>query len=131
MSKEKPTVCFVDEDTFLLEIYMNHLRKLGFDPDFATSVDKAMRILKEREYDVVVIDVLVEKTPGIELLEKIIDNNLGGKRATVVLTNHSKGDDIKKASDLGVSGYIVKPHNTPEEVAQEIKSLYDREEIKS
>ena len=124
--EQKPSVLFVDEDNFLLGIYAERMHRKSWHMDYALSAEEAVRKLSDGKYDVVVLDVMVEKLPGVEILKTIKEKHLAKTSSIVILTNNDKSEDIEEARKHGADGYIVKAHNTPAEVVEEIGRIYTK-----
>ena len=75
---------------------------------------EGINIIREKQPDIVVADIVLQNYDGFELLEKVKEMNFLTKPKILILSS-LKGDDFaQKALDLGASYYMVKP------VAEEI-----------
>lgn len=122
---EKASILLIDEDLFFLDVYARRIRGMGFDVEIATDEESAEKILNEKKCGMAVLDVLIGDIPGVEVLKRLMQRDGAEGMSFVVLTNSSHGENVKKVLDMGADGYIVKSHNTPEEVASELKKIYD------
>ena len=122
--KKRPTILLVDEDRFLLGIYAGRLNSNSWDVSYAASAEEAINALSSQKFEVVVLDVMVGNLPGVEILKIFKDKKLGGVSATIILSNNDDDEDVERARRLGADGYIVKAHNTPAEVIEEIERIY-------
>ena len=72
----------------------------------ASSGEDALRLLEERETDVVLLDLRMPGMSGVETLEAL---KLAGKRVRVIiLTNYETDEDIYRAVQAGAQGYLLK-----------------------
>lgn len=125
MSKDlkKLKILLIDDDRFLLDIYSLKFKKLGVEIDSSASSVTALQKLKEgKEYDIVVIDIIMPGLDGIEFLRTLRKEKILPKAVIIMLTNQS--DDEGKAKDLGVDGYIIKSSTIPSEVCDLVFSIY-------
>lgn len=80
----------------------------------AGNSDDALRLYRENQPDLVMLDINMPGRDGLEILNDLRD--LDGNAYVIMLTSVSARASVQKAVDLGASGYILK--DTP---AQEIK----------
>jgi len=117
------TILLVEDDPFVVDIYTTKLKSIGFSVDVAEDGEEALRKLKEKKPDLMVLDIVLPNIDGWELLKKI-RTELGLENLKVVaLSNLSQKDEIQKSLELGVIRYFVKANFTPGEVVEEIKKI--------
>ncbi len=126
MTKKK--ILIVDDDKFLLDMYA---LKFGQGEDFAVNTalgsEEALQKLKDGlSPDIILLDIVMPKMSGLELLEKIKGENLANDAKVVMLSNLGQAEDIAKASSLKADGYIVKSSVTPSEVLKKVSEFIPR-----
>ncbi len=104
-------VLLVDDERFARTVYSDYLRAAGFDVEVAADAEAALAILKARHFDVLVADVILPGSSGLDLLSaaKELDPNL----EVVMITGLDKVDPAVRAMKSGASDYLIKPI-TPE-----------------
>jgi diguanylate cyclase (GGDEF)-like protein len=104
-------VLLVDDERFARTVYSDYLRAAGYDVEVAADAEAALAILAGRHFDVLLTDVVLPGSSGIELISssKQLDPNL----EVVVITALDKVDPAVQAMKSGASDYLVKPV-TPE-----------------
>jgi two-component system cell cycle response regulator len=104
-------VLLVDDERFARTVYSDYLRAAGFEVEVAADAEAALAILQARRFDVLVADVILPGSSGIDLLTaaKQLDPNL----EVVMITALDKVDPAVRAMKSGASDYLVKPV-TPE-----------------
>jgi diguanylate cyclase (GGDEF)-like protein len=104
-------VLLVDDERFARTVYSDYLRAAGMDVEVAADAEAALAILQARRFDVLVADVILPGSSGIDLLTaaKQLDPNL----EVVMITALDKVDPAVRAMKSGASDYLVKPV-TPE-----------------
>ncbi len=121
--KEKTKIMLVDDDSFLLDMYSLKFKKADLDVTVVSSSINALDKLRAgEEYDIIVLDIIMPGMDGIELLENIRKEKLCPEAIVVMLTNQP--DEVDKAKELGVAGYIVKATTIPSEVVDQVVSIY-------
>ena len=117
------TVLLVEDDPFVIDIYVAKFKKAGFEIDVAETGEEALRKLKEKKPDLLVLDIVLPNIDGWELLKKIRSDLGLGDLKVVVLSNISKKSEIEKSTEFGVLKYFIKAHFTPSEVVKEIEKI--------
>lgn len=116
-------ILLVEDDPFVVEIYTTKLEKAGFSVEIATDGEEAVKKLKEKRPDLLVLDIILPNIDGWELLNKIrTELNLEDLKV-VVLSNLSDKNEVKKGLNFGVIKYLIKANFTPSEVVEEIKKI--------
>lgn len=99
-----------DEVTFVkaLKVQLNHLSAL-FETDICSSVSEAIKLLKTKEYNLIITDIKMPEKSGIDLLLHLRAINFSG--GIKVMSAYSTEENIKKINSLGVVDLIPKPLN--------------------
>lgn len=120
-------ILLIEDDPFLTEIYTTKLREAGFNVEVAENGEKGEKLLLEKKFDLLILDIVLPQINGWEVLEKIRDQKQKNKKLKdlkiIALSNLSQEEEIKKALSFGVLRYFVKAHYTPAEVIDEIKKI--------
>jgi two-component system, OmpR family, response regulator PhoP len=119
-------ILLVDDDAFLRDMYATKFRELGHTIEAAPSGEHALLKLKEGEYDVVLMDMVMPGMGGIELLKEVKNNKLGGNPICIMLSNQSEEMDKEGALSAGAVGYIVKAEFIPSEVVEKVLKLVSK-----
>jgi len=121
MAKAKKRILLIEDDPLIVEIYTRKFKDAGFDVDVAVSGDEGLTKIKQREPDLLMLDIVLPQVDGWEILQEI-RGKLGLKDLKViVLSNLSQDAEIRKSLDLGALSFLIKAHYTPSEVVDEIK----------
>ncbi|KKQ83017.1 MAG: response regulator [Parcubacteria group bacterium GW2011_GWB1_38_8] len=120
MSK-KYKILIVDDDKFLLDMYKKKFESNGAEVDVALGSEETLAKLRDgAKPDILILDVIMPKIDGIELLGIIRKEQLSPDSIVIMLTNESDTNRIKEAELLGISGYIVKAINIPTDVINKV-----------
>src|SRR5512141_432638 len=101
------SVLLVDDERFARTVYSDYLRAAGYEVEVAADAEAALGLLKQRRFDVLLTDVILPGSSGLDLLgiAKGLDPNL----EVVVITALDKVDPAVRAMKSGASDYLVKP----------------------
>jgi len=115
----------VEDETPIRELYKRELDLAGFATDaFATGKD-GLVALKAAQYDLVLLDIMLPDINGLEVLQTIKQDSATQNIPVVFLTNLGQDDIIKKGFSLGAEGYLIKAALTPDQIIQEVKSIFE------
>ena len=116
-------VLIVDDDPTILELYMDVLTGAGFKVDNVSNGQSALEMLKKKEHQLVLLDIMMPDMDGIMVLKSIrSDENVYGHPTVVMLTNLALTDNIKEALDSGAEGYLIKLSLSNEQLVQQVKN---------
>jgi DNA-binding NtrC family response regulator len=97
----------VDDEVGYLEVLCKRLKKRDFDVTTAYSGADAIRAVRDRDFDVAVVDLKMEDMDGIELL-KIFKQMLPTMQV-IMLTGHGSERAARTGISLGAFDYLLKP----------------------
>lgn len=127
----KSRVLIVEDDGFLASIYAQKLEVEGFEVSFATNGEDGLKLAEKDHPDLVLLDLLMPKMNGFEVLEKM-KADAGLKDIPVlVLTNLGQKEDVERCIKLGAAGYVIKAHSLPQETVNRVKEILAKGEVRS
>lgn len=120
-------VLVVDDEKLIVKGIRFSLEQDGMEVDCAYDGEEALRMAKEKDYDIILLDVMLPKLDGFEVCQQLRETS---SVPVVMLT--AKGDDMDKILGLeyGADDYITKPFNILE-VKARIKAIMRRTEKKT
>lgn len=129
MADKKPErILVIEDDQFLLELYDELLKDEGYIVDLAKDGEEGLNKFLEGGYDLVLLDIMLPKIDGLEILRKAQDKKPKKENGSVVLlTNLGQDSIIKEGFSLGATGYLVKSAMNPDQVLKEIKIFLSKE----
>lgn len=120
-------ILIVEDDLFIRELYQNTLAREGYTIDTAADGEIAIQKATTTPYDLILLDIMLPKYSGIDVLRKIRNSAPETKHTSVILTtNLSEENVIKDAVRMGIDGYLLKAELSPEEVVREINAFFEK-----
>jgi DNA-binding response OmpR family regulator len=117
-------VLLVEDDKFLRRACEASLRQRGFEVTTATDGEEGLRLARETPRpDVVLLDLLMPKLAGIEVLRALKADAATERIPVVILSNSSRDEDKREAVHLGAVGYYVKANLSLKELAAQVSAL--------
>ena len=125
MEEKQALIYLVEDDVFIVNLYKRLFKVTEFELATASNGEDAIEDLRKREKkpDLILLDIILPRLNGFELLKLIKDNDSLKQIPVVVLTNLSEEEQAKKALELGVSLYLVKSLYTPQELIDKVKEI--------
>jgi len=123
MPKEKIKILLVEDDTFLLGMYATKFELDGFKVITAEDGEKAVRSALKELPDVILLDIILPKLNGFEVLKQLKQEPTTAKIPIILLTNLSQKDEIEQGLKIGAVDYLIKAHFMPSEVVEKIKKV--------
>lgn len=122
-------ILIVEDDQFLREFYQELLAGEGHAVDVASDGETALYKLQNNEYDLALLDIMLPKKDGLQILRDLKLKPAKSSNITiVVLTNLGQDVIIKQCFELGVDGYLIKSALNPDQVLAEVRSYLQKSE---
>ena len=120
---EQKTILIVEDDPVLVKMYQKKFEKDGFRAETAFDGQEALDKVTQVKPNVILLDIMLPKIDGFEVLKKIKENPAIKEIPVVLSTNLGGGEaDKKKGMALGAVDYLVKSDFTPAQIVEKIKS---------
>jgi len=119
------TILVVEDEKEIQDLLAHYLRKEGFTPILAPDGEAGLLQARRQKPDLVLLDILLPKADGLEVLRALRANPETAQTPVVMLT--AKGDETDRVVglELGADDYIPKPFS-PREVVARIKAIFRR-----
>lgn len=116
-------ILLVDDDAFIVEAYSQKLRHAGFEVESANDGMTAVKMLPGLKPDLIVLDLMLPRFSGFELLNYMQTRpDLKGIRV-VVLSNFYLGDPERQAAASDADATLMKSSCTPDQLVETINQL--------
>ena len=125
---QKQRICIIDDDPFLLDMYNLKFHQAGYEMVCFTDSVKAVEFLRtDQNFNAILLDLVMPKMNGFEVLHTIREENLCGDDVVVViLSNQGQDKDIARAEEYGIDGYLIKANTLPSEVLEYVRDLINK-----
>ncbi|QQS16072.1 MAG: response regulator [Candidatus Moraniibacteriota bacterium] len=120
-SDKSNSILIVEDDEFISDVYMKKLALEGFEMDLAKDGEEALRKIRDRKPDIVLLDIMIPLKDGFQVLTELHADAALSDIRVVVMSNLSQGKDIARAKELGALDYIVKSNVSLPDMVQRIR----------
>jgi sigma-B regulation protein RsbU (phosphoserine phosphatase) len=103
----------VDDNPANRDMLRRRLARHGFDVDAAPEGAAALRMLDERPFDLVLLDVMMPGMNGLDVLRVIRQTRAPTQLPVIMATARDASQDVVEALELGASDYVTKPLDFP------------------
>ena len=121
-------ILIVEDDLSIAELQKDYLELAGFKVTICTDGVQGLNAIKEKEFNLIILDIMLPKLDGFSILRSIQDD----KDIPVLMVSAKKEEiDKIKGLSLGADDYITKPFSPGELVARVKSHIQNYERIKS
>lgn len=121
MTQPGKTVLIVEDEEAIRQAGVFQLEKEGFKVFQAENGEAGLKQALEHHPDLILLDILMPKMTGIEMLIKLRDDSWGESVPVILLTNVTDHEKVAEAVKLGVHDYLIKSDWQVAEVVKAIK----------
>jgi two-component system phosphate regulon response regulator PhoB len=113
-----PYVLVVEDEDALATLLRYNLEKDGYHVGVATDGEEALMMASERLPDLVILDWMLPKIPGIEVCRRLRAKPDARNIPIIMLTARGEESDRIRGLDTGADDYVTKPFSTTELLAR-------------
>ena len=114
-------ILIIDDESTHLLLLQTILQDEGYHTEIADSPRKGLKLVKENNYQVLLLDIMMPGLDGFQVLEKIQQDKRLKKLHVIIISAKTDSWSIKNAMDRGAFDYLTKPINI-QDVRNKVKS---------
>lgn len=122
-SKKTKKILIAEDEKTLADILVLKLEKAGYAVKTAVNGDEAVRVLSKEKFDLLLLDLIMPKRNGLEVLDELKARKT--KLKVIVISNLSQPEAEAKARTFGVKFFLVKSEVPLEDVVKKVVSILD------
>jgi DNA-binding response OmpR family regulator len=121
----KKNILVIDDEPSIVELLTFNLKKEGYDILKAYDAEEALKIAKDSDIDMFIVDIMLPRMDGFELVRTL--RGMEKYRRTPVIFLSAKSEEVDKVLglELGADDYITKPFSVREVLAR-IRAVFRR-----
>ena len=124
MSADAPLILCADDDEDILSLVALRLRRAGYEVVQANDGHAALELARSRRPAVAVLDVMMPRLTGHEVLAAIRADDELSELKVVLLSARVQEVDVERGMEAGADAYLAKPFRA-EELLEQVKALLD------
>jgi DNA-binding response OmpR family regulator len=123
MSDSMKKIIVADDEQFITTAYTDGLQRAGFEVIAAHNGEEAYDLISKEKPDLVLLDLIMPKLNGFEVLKKVKSESELQNIPIVILSNLSQETDEVEAKKMGATDFIVKSDISLQDLITRINQL--------
>ncbi|MFH0806486.1 MAG: response regulator [Candidatus Brennerbacteria bacterium] len=120
---EMKRILLVEDEPLLGNLLKQRLEKEGFEMVLARDGEEALAKLRESKPDLILLDIILPKISGFELLETLQADPQFERAPVIIISNLGQESDVARGQALGAIQYFVKAKVSIEELVEHVKTF--------
>lgn len=117
------TIVIIEDEAALQDALKHVFTTEGYTVVQAFDGEQGLASVEEKKPDLVLLDLILPKKHGFEVLQAMKSNETLKMIPVLVLTNLEESEDVMKAIELGARGYLIKANYALKEVLAKVKEI--------
>lgn len=126
MAEINAKILVIEDDPFLANLLKLRLQKEQMEVISAIDGEDAIKKLNDIEPDLILLDLILPKKSGFEVLENISKNPSLRNKPVIIISNLGQTADIQKGKELGAVEYFVKAKISIDDLILKIKEFLNK-----
>lgn len=118
-------ILVVDDEPNIVQTLKERLEMNDFKVFTASNGKEGFEAALKEQPDIILLDIIMPVMDGLEMLEKLRQNDKGKDLSVIMLTARSQIEDITRANSCGIEDYIVKPFDLSE-LLEKISNILEK-----
>lgn len=116
-------ILLIEDDPFLSSLLGNRLKKEGFELESVKRGSDAMKALRDKLPDLILLDIILPGKSGFEVMEDIKSEPQIAQTPVMIISNLGQETDVERGKELGAVEYIIKAKTSIDELVEKIKDF--------
>ena len=116
-------ILVVEDDNVLRDVLVEKLLISGYEVVGAEDGEIAMQKMRESKPDLVLLDILMPKKDGMEVLVEMSEDENLKNIPVIIISNSGQPVEIERAKKLGAKDFLIKAIFNPNEVLQRVNAI--------
>lgn len=121
MPQAKKSILIVEDEKPMARALKLKLTHEGLDATAVFDGEEALKLLKSKKFDLLILDLVIPKVDGFEVLAEMKAKNI--KVPTIVTSNLSQAEDEEKVMALGAEEFFIKSNISISDVVSHVKAI--------
>ena len=119
-----PVILVVEDDDVFIKALRIEFEREKYEVIVGKDGEEGLSLALKKHPDIILLDIIMPKMDGIEMLQKLREDSWGKTVPVVILTNSST--DTMQSVPLQPSDYLIKSNTDISEVVQTVKELLNK-----
>ncbi len=114
-------ILLIEDEEIMIELLQRKLIQEGYEVSVARDGEEGLKTMKEIGPSLILLDIIMPKMGGFEVMEKMQANKELKKIPIIVISNSGQPVELDKAQKLGAKDWLIKTEFDPQEVVDKVK----------
>lgn len=114
-------ILIIEDDILIAKVYKTRLEADGYEVKIAGDGEAGMKMLSAEKPDLLLLDLMIPRVSGIEILESIQKKPSLKSLPVLVYSNLVEEEKVEKVKSLGAKEFLAKADFTPDQIVEKIK----------
>ena len=114
-------ILIIEDQEILADLLQKKLTMSGYQVSLAPDGEKGLGLMRQLRPDLVLLDILMPKIDGLEVLAAVQKDGDLNKIPVIVISNSGQPAEIEKIKKLGAKDWLVKTDFNIQEIIQKVK----------
>lgn len=116
-----PKILIIEDEEALLDMYRLRFAKDGYKIFSASRGPEGIRLAKQEQPDLILLDVVMPEMDGYEVLQKLKSSPATKKLRVIFLSNLGQKGEVQDGLKMGAEDYIIKASLTPSLLVKKVE----------
>jgi len=113
-------ILIVEDEEIITDLLQRKLTKEGYEISVAKDGEEGLKTMKEVKPDLILLDIIMPKMGGFEVMEEMNKNKELKKIPVIVISNSGQPVELDRAQNLGAKDWLIKTEFDPQEVIDKV-----------
>jgi CheY-like chemotaxis protein len=113
-------ILLVEDEEIMIDLLQRKLTKEGYEISVARDGEAGLKAMKEVGPDLVLLDIIMPKRGGFEVMEEMTKDPELKKIPVIVISNSGQPVELNRAQKLGARDWLIKTEFDPQEVVDKV-----------
>ncbi len=114
-------ILLVEDEEIMIDLLQRNLAKEGYEVFIARDGEEGLRIMKEAMPDIVLLDVVMPKMNGFEVMEEMAKDKILAKIPVIIISNSGQPVELDRVQKLGAKDWLIKTEFDPQGVVDKVE----------
>lgn len=116
-------ILIIADEKVLLDVLQKKLNEKGYKVFVAQDGEEGLEKIKKAKPDLILVDILMPKKDGFEVLAEIRRRKETAKTPVIVISNSGEPSELDRAEKLGAKDYLIKAEFEPDKALAKIETI--------
>ncbi|OIO47229.1 MAG: response regulator [Parcubacteria group bacterium CG1_02_39_15] len=113
-------ILLIEDEEIMIGLLQRKLTKEGYEISVAGDGEEGLKVMREVKPDLILLDIIMPKMGGFEVMEKINKDPELKKIPVIVISNSGQPVELDRAQKLGAKDWLIKTEFDPQEVVDKV-----------